>query len=457
MRPLRYIRLLLAAMCATCAMCLLLATGYARADTSPQLLARAHLEPAGPVVAGTQVKLVVDLLTTTWFTEAPAWPLFTVPDAIVSLPDEQAVNLHEVIDGVSWFGVSRAYRIAPQTARTFDIPPVTIDVFPGGMTGTPGASKLMTPPLKLVATVPAGAEGMRVFFPTPKLTATQTIQPSSSRVKVGDAITRTITQRAEGTESMLIPPVDFAPVAGLKPYPKPQATKNIMQDRVGLVAGERTDTMTYVVDRSGRYTLAPVTIEWWNTTAQKKETIVLPAVSFSAVAVKEKPLFDIPVDAIEKGAAHRIVVIDRTQVAIAALVLAAVLALVWAWPRLRAVFRHLSASLAVARRRYAEGDAPAWRALRRAARNGSLKETIAPLYRWMDRSPDLAHPARVDAIDATQAPPLQRLNEATKAYYAGRLGASLQWGETEAALRRMTKAARKKRAEKSPLPPLNED
>ncbi|SEB16622.1 BatD family protein [Paraburkholderia sartisoli] len=450
------IRLLLAT---TCAIVVLLATGSARADTAPRLLARAHLEPAGPVVAGTQVKLVVDLLTTTWFTEAPAWPLFTVPGAIVSLPDEQAANLHEVINGVSWFGVSRAYRIAPQTAKTFDIPPVIIDVFPGGMSGmsgATGASKLTTPPLKLVATVPAGAEGMRVFFPTPKLTATQKIEPSLARVKVGDAITRTITQTAAGTESMLIPPVDFEPVAGLKQYPKPQATKNVVQDRVGLVAGERTDTMTYVVNRSGRYTLAPVTIEWWNTTTRKKESIVLPAVSFSAVAVKEKPLFDIPVDAIERGAAHRIVVIDRTQGVIAALVLTAMLALVWAYPRLRALFGRVSASVAAARRRYAQGDAPAWRALRRAARNGSLEETIPRLYRWMDRSPDFAHPARVDAIDATQGAPLKRLIEAVRAYYAGRAGASLQWNETETALRRATKKARKKRAEKPPLPPLNE-
>lgn len=74
----------------------------------------------------------------------------------------------------------------------------------------------------------------------------------------------------------------------------------------------------------------------------------------------------------------------------------------------------------------------------------------------MDRSPDFAHPARVDTIDATQGAPLERLIEAVKAYYAGRAGASLQWNETEAALRRATKKAREKRAEKPPLPPLNE-
>jgi hypothetical protein len=45
-----------------------------------------------------------------------------------------------------------------------------------------------------------------------------------------------------------------------------------------------------------------VTIEWWNTAAQRREKIVLPAVSFSATTASEKPLFDIPLDALSKGA-----------------------------------------------------------------------------------------------------------------------------------------------------------
>jgi len=39
---------------------------------------------------------------------------------------------------------------------------------------------------------------------------------------------------------------------------------------------------------------------------QRREKIVLPAVSFSAAAASEKPLFDIPFNALSKGGAHRI-------------------------------------------------------------------------------------------------------------------------------------------------------
>jgi hypothetical protein len=241
---------------------ILLVSRHAFAADVPQTMVRAHLEPSGPVVAGTEVRLVVDALTTTWFTAAPDWPLFTVPDAIVALPDEQAVNLSETIGGVRWFGVSRAYRIVPRAAKTFDIAPFELTVFPGGGADVP--VKLKTPSLKLTATLPPGAEGMSSFFPLTKLTATQKIEPAQTRFKVGDTITRTITQTASGTESMLIPPVGFADIEGLRRYPKTPQTRNIVQDRAGLLAGERTDSTAYVVNRSGHYRLPPVTIEWWN-------------------------------------------------------------------------------------------------------------------------------------------------------------------------------------------------
>jgi hypothetical protein len=82
-----------------------------------------------------------------------------------------------------------------------------------------------------------------------------------------------------------------------------------------------------------------VTIEWWNTAAQRREKIVLPAVSFSATTASEKPLFDIPLDALSKGGAHRIIVIDRSRALIAALTFAFMLALIWAYRRLTSRYK----------------------------------------------------------------------------------------------------------------------
>ncbi|MGX7004838.1 hypothetical protein [Caballeronia sp. KNU42] len=432
-----------------------LMSGSAVAQGAPQLLVRAHIEPAGTVVAGSEVKLIVDCLTTTWFTEAPNWPLFTVPNAIVNLPDEQAVNLHEVINGSSWYGVSRAYRVVPQTAGAFEIPSFAITVYPGG---TNSPATLTTPALRLVATVPAGAEGMSVFFPTQKLSAKQTIEPSPDDLKVGGALTRTITQTAARTESMLIPPINFGDIDGLKRYPKPSGTKNIMQDRAGLVAGERTDSVTYVINRSGRFKLPPVTIEWWNTATQRREKIVLPGVNFSAATAWEKPLFDIPLDALSKGGAHRIIVIDRTRALIAVMSLAFLLATIWTYPRLALRYKQAKRAWFAARNRYAEGETPAWRVLRATARNGPLPRIIPALYRCMDKSPDFKHPARIDDLDSSADADLSELANTVATYYSdsNSTNTKLDWNKTQRALRKAAKRARKKRNAQSPLPPLNQ-
>ncbi|WP_429302358.1 hypothetical protein [Paraburkholderia sp. GAS199] len=431
-----------------CAVC----PAPAFSDDAPRLLVRAHLDPAGPVMAGSEVKLVVDLLTTTWFTEAPNWPLFMVPDAIVSLPDEQAENLSEDIDGVRWFGVSRAYRIAPQAGKAYVIAPFAITVYPGGA-GKP--VQVMTPALRFVSTLPPGAEGMSTFFATSKLTATQTIAPSTTHLKVGEPVTRTITQRAAGTESMLIPPLVPAEVAGLRRYAQAPTTRNVVQDRVGLVAGERTDSVTYVAAHDGRFELPPVTIEWWNTKTRKRERIVLPGVKFSASAVREKPLFDLPTDAVSQGFPHRIIVIHGRQVMAGTALVLGIALLVWGRARIAAFVRRLRQRMHAARAQYRDSDAVAWRTLRTIGRKGEWRATIPALYRWMDRSGEFGRPARLDAL-AAAAPEVALLVSAVDAHYAGAAAPELPWDEAAGALRQADARARTRRRTKPALPPLNE-
>ncbi|MFM0417913.1 hypothetical protein [Paraburkholderia aromaticivorans] len=431
----------------------LLAARTAAADPAPRIMARAHLEPAGPVVAGSEVKLVVDLLTTTWFTEAPNWPLFTVADAIVNLPDEQADNLSEDIDGTRWFGVSRAYRIAPQAGKTYEIAPLTITVYPGGMQGP---AQVNTPALKFVATLPPGAEGMSPFFAAPKLTVEQKIEPAPAHLAVGAPLTRTITQRAAGTESMLIPPAILGDEPGLKRYARPSTTRNIVEDRAGLVAGERTDSANYVADRSGTFSLPPVTIEWWNTTTRRKETIVLPAVRFSAAPVREKPLFEIPLEAMREGTPHRIVVIHARETIAGGLVVLCLILLISLRTRVASFVRRGQRAFSDARQRWLASDALAWRKLATTARKGEWRRTIPALYAWMDRGRDFGRPARFDNIDAAEDQDAARLIAAVRSNYAGDAAPRFPvWKEIGAVLRRNADRARTKREDKALPGPLN--
>lgn len=188
----------------------------------------------------------------------------------------------------------------------------------------------------------------------------------------------------------------------------------------------------------------------------KKGKIVLPPVSFSAAAAREKPLFDIPPDALSKGGAHRIIVIDRSRALIAVLTLGFLLAMIWVYPRLATRYTEAKRALAAARNRYAEGEAPAWRVLRAAARKGPLPRIIPALYRSMDKSPNFKHPARIDDLNFSVDPSLKELADTVATHYSDSPDAKLDWNKAERALRKAAKRARKRRNAQSPLPPLNQ-
>ncbi|KLU23398.1 hypothetical protein EOS_25930 [Caballeronia mineralivorans PML1(12)] len=149
------------------------------------------------------------------------------------------------------------------------------------------------------------------------------------------------------------------------------------------------------------------------------------------------------------------IVIDRSRALIASMVFAFLLAVVWVYPRLAKRYKQARKTVVAARNRYAEGEAPAWRILRAAARKGPLQRIVPALYRWMDKSPDFKHPARVDSLDPFVDLGLKSLADTIATHYSGRPDAKLNWNEAEGAIRRAAKRARKKRKTQSPLPPLN--
>jgi hypothetical protein len=430
---------------------MLIAWANAHADDAPRTMLRAHLEPAGTVSAGSTVQLVVDALTTTWFTAAPEWPLFDLHDAYVTLPDENAQNLNETVGGVTWFGVRRVYRIVPRTAGTFDVPSIRITLHPGG-TDAPVA--VDTPALRLRANLPPGAEGMTSFFPAPKVTATQRIEPANGEHEVGSTVTRIVTQRAEGTEAMLIPPIPYVEIDGLRRDMKPPLTRNITAGRGDFVAGERTDTVTYSVERRGRHTLPPIDIEWWNTTTQQREILHLPAVTFDAHAAHEQPLWDIPVDALSGAARHTVIFVNARDAVIACVMLACIVAAVAWYSRVLAWMARLRQRVADACRRRREGEPAAWRALKRAVGTGAMQRVVPALYRWLDANPRFTHPAQLSDIEEARLTAMKPLTEAVNGYYAS---GRKQDRAPRIRLRRRTGWRTTHPPRPPALPPLNED
>lgn len=432
---------------------------------APKSMARAHLEPGGAVAQGQPVKLVVDALTTNWFTEAPVFPALALPGAIVSPPGDDATNLSEEIQGVKWFGVSRTYIVTPQAGGDIAIPPLELTLQVGQVSGL---VKVHTPALKLaVKTVPrpAGAENA---IGTTRLDVTQSIDRDPRSLKEGDAFTRTIEISADGVQAMLLPPTPFAPVSGLAVYPKAPTVQDISRERQGFLGGRRVDAATYVVQRPGRYELPGVDVQWWDIRAGKLRTASVPPLRFAAAANPGyQPAVGIPGEPLAAAPARH-ARLDPLRLAYWAAVLA-VLALA-AWLLLPRLIRALGRLRAWRRQRrlaYAGSEAAAFARLRRAQQGRDPGELMGSLYAWLDhvalRAPAvLGRPAALG--NAERAAGSTAFSSAAEQLLSSRYGETAGQGDAPAALGKALGEARAALAREparsghraaTPLPPLN--
>lgn len=376
--------------CALVYALLLWVVSAAAASDAPRVMVQTALQPPGPVVAGQQVRLVVTVLTTTWFLHAPEFPELSVPNAVITLPDERAVNLNQTMDGVQWFGLSRAYLVTPAGTGDVVIPPFEVTLWPGQASGSMRVKTAeITLPVRVVPR-PAGAENMPA---SSSVKVTQHLDRTLEGLKVGDAFTRTVEVTAADLQGMFIPPTSFARIEGLAVYPATGKVDNILRDGQGFVGSRRSDAATYVVQQAGDYTLPGVTIKWWNTRTGTVEKAEAPALRFNAAANPGyKPEFDLPD---EHGVAAGAQVNGLHIAALTGAGLAA-LWLLYTLVRLSArTWQRVRIARMEKQRRYLASAPAAYHRFEQAAQGGDARATYAALLAWADH-PD--RPARLRGL-----------------------------------------------------------
>ena len=434
------------------AVLLSLLTAVAFAQDEPHTMVRTRLEPSGPVVVGQQVKLVVDVLVTTWFLQAPAFPPLPVTGAVVQLSDDQPPHLTEQIKGEKWYGISRAYVITPQTPGELAIPAFDIILHPGQ---AKGAVKIRTRSLKLTVKGGAGpaaqgdaaAPGQVGNLPaTAHLQLTQSFDRKLTGLKVGDAFTRMITIVADGTQAMFLPPTVFPAIEGLTLYSKAPRVENVTRERIGFVAGRRIDSATYVVMKPGDFVLPEVKVDWWDTRAGKRRSVRIAEVKFSAAPNPGyKPEFALPnesapaVDARTK--------IDWRRVGIWAVGLVVLTVTLWLLsPIVLREWRALQAMRADRKRRYESSEAAAFARLERAVRSRDESRIVAELYRWLDKMPRAS-----GCVDrAAKAATDPAFSQVTKALLDRRYGVASPGADFSALVRSLPRARKRLTTETRP-------
>ena len=373
-----------------CLLWLLAVTVHADQPAVPttDVRVRVHQEPAGTLMQGETTRIVVDLLTPDFFTDAPLLPELHVDGAYLSLSSETPGHLVETIDGQTLSGVSRTYLITPLMSGAMEIPSFEI-------TAHVGAGRIpvavQTPSLALKVQALALPAGVTEALIASSVKITQTVTPPDDSLHVGDTVTRRVEIAAEGAPAMMLPPTAFAPVSGLTMYAASPITRDAVDNHGGFVGGNRVDTASYVVDHRGRYSLPPVSVRWMDSRTREWRESTIPAVHFHAWwGSPDKPRFALP----QRGFMPRLVEWFSSDAGVVVLALAVLAGLVW---HFRAWCLRRWSQWKAWRYRRRHSEAVAFRAVTRLRRETSAARLAEVIDAWVRRAADEGAPASMGA------------------------------------------------------------
>lgn len=247
-------------------------------NTSQDVFVEAKVEK-NSVYVQEQILLTLRLYTSINLTGAELQPL-EIPDAlVVDLGDTQ---FQATLNGKPHIVVERVYSIFPQHSGELVIPSLTYNVSVSagqrdiwGNRGSSNLLRLRTEEKKItVNTIPQQFNG-QPWMPAQSLELREHWSSQTDRLKVGEPVTRTITLVAEGLTAGQLSPLPVPRVDGLTFYPD-QAQNDDQNSKKG-VQGSRIETIAIVPNRSGKFTLPAVSVNWWDTRNQKMQTAVIPA------------------------------------------------------------------------------------------------------------------------------------------------------------------------------------
>ncbi len=330
---------------------------------------------------GQKVILHVDVLAKDGWAQLKKVSEAEVHGAYLLRLETQGTRLSETIEGSNYTGQRYEFMLFAQREGTLTVPPVPVDV--EVKTWGAGAStrihRMSTPLIEFVTRTPPGAEGIRGLISTTRLTANQAWQPENDSPKVGDAIKRTITLRAEDVSGMAFTPMLHSKIENLGIYPG----EPTVQDKFarGDLIGTRVETVTYVLERPGETEIPGVVLTWWDVDAEELRRIELPGLSLRVAG-----------SATAESMAHEPSAQQQNTrllwSALLVVLFTAVIALRFGG---RAADRWIAW-----RKARSEREAVYFQRIARSARSGDQEAVLRDTMRWLDRINDDSRPARLD-------------------------------------------------------------
>ncbi|MFK7975945.1 MAG: hypothetical protein AB8C02_07395 [Halioglobus sp.] len=240
----------------------------------------AFIEPANTIVARQNVKLIIETATSGWFTGGTHIAVPEVTGLLILQNEKFASNASERRKGDTWVIQRWTLDVYPLQSGTYQVPPMTLQVQLKTSEGIEVRGAVTTPPIELAAGLPAPLKTAKHWVSAPEFTVNQSFDRSLDNLTVGDAIEQHIQFEASDVMAMMLPVYEPVAFDGLAIYAAEPVVKNTRNR--GQNSAVRSERISYIVEKTGQFTLPAQDFFWWNTRSQTLEVITLPAVTLIA-------------------------------------------------------------------------------------------------------------------------------------------------------------------------------
>lgn len=229
-----------------------------------------------------QVILTIEVATPRWLTGGTRIGSIEIPNVIAKQRNQLATNYTERVGGTTWSRQRWEVTLYPMTSGEFVIPTVPVRIQVSVPDGSNVGGTLYTQPIKFEASLPSGLlSDESPWFSATDVDVEQQWQRSNENLKVGDAITRTVTIKAKDSLSVLLPDVlSNESTQQYQAYPQPKRLDDT-QER-GDYRSSRVEETVYVIQQGGEFTLPDFSFQWWDSKNQRLESVVIKGEVFEA-------------------------------------------------------------------------------------------------------------------------------------------------------------------------------
>ena len=227
-----------------------------------------------------------------------------ISDALVQQLGETR-KFDTIIDGVRYQGFELKYAIHPQTAGQLIIPSLTFsgvaadprEPFIGGIFSSSGRPvQARSPEIEVtVKPRPDNFPASEPWLPARQLTIAEQWSQPLNNLKVGDAITRTITVTANGLSAAQLPPILMPQPEGVNSYPDKSNTQD--RDTLKGIQGQRTDSIAMIPTQPGKITLPAINYPWFDTDSGEVRMATIAAIDIDVAPAAQTATLTTPVAA----------------------------------------------------------------------------------------------------------------------------------------------------------------